>query len=208
VADHTRVREAFARLLSRDAPWRFLSILGPTETGKSEITKQMLANALLIPGLACGRLDFKGTTDMDAEVRAFVQELGVPLPPSRRPLNERLGHILSELRERRIPALVILDTYEQAGEARNWAESQLLPSLIRATWLRVVIAGQDVPKFGAAVWASVACPPLELLPPPPDEWYEYGKPHHADLTLEWVQYFCGLVGNKASVLAQLLGPKE
>jgi hypothetical protein len=43
VADHSGVREAFACLLTRDAPWRFLPIVGPTETGKSHITKQMLA---------------------------------------------------------------------------------------------------------------------------------------------------------------------
>ena len=69
MADHSGVREAFARLLARDATWRFLPIRGPTETGKSHITKQMLANALRIPELACGRFDFKGTTDMDAEVQ-------------------------------------------------------------------------------------------------------------------------------------------
>ena len=67
MADHSGVREAFASLLARDPAWRFLPIVGPTETGKSHITKQMLANALHIPGLACGRFDFKGTTDMDAE---------------------------------------------------------------------------------------------------------------------------------------------
>ena len=49
MADHSGVREAFARLLAPDATRRFLPILGPTETGKSHITKQMLANALQIP---------------------------------------------------------------------------------------------------------------------------------------------------------------
>jgi hypothetical protein len=82
MADHNGVREAFACLLARDTTWRFLPILGPTETGKSHITNQMLANALRIDGLACGRFGFKGTTGMDAEVRAFVQDLGVPLPPA------------------------------------------------------------------------------------------------------------------------------
>ena len=49
MADHSGVREAFACLLARQASWRFLPIRGPTETGKSHITKQMLANALQIP---------------------------------------------------------------------------------------------------------------------------------------------------------------
>ena len=206
MADHSGVREAFARLLARDATWRFLPILGPTETGKSHITKQMLANALRIPELACGRFDFKGTTDMDAEVRAFVQDLGVPLPPANPQLNERLGHILDALKQRARPAFLVFDTYEAAGEAQDWVEKQLLPSLIRATWLRVVIAGQRVPEVAGAVWASVACAPLQLVPPPPAEWFEYGKQYRPDLTLAEVETACRLACNKASLLAQLLGP--
>ena len=130
MADHSRIREAFARLLARDATWRFLPILGPSETGKSHITNQMLANALRIPELACGRFDFKGTTDMDAEVRTFVQELGVPPPPANARLNERLGHILDALKQRARPAFLVFDTYEAAGKAQDWVEKQLLPSLI------------------------------------------------------------------------------
>ena len=166
MADHSGVREAFACLLARDPTWRFLPIYGPTETGKTHITKQMLANALRIPELACGRFDFKGTTDMDEEVHNFVQWLGVPRPPANPKLNERLGHILDALKQRARPALLVFDTYELAGAAEDWVEKQLLPSLIRATWLRVVIAGQRVPEFAGAVSASVARAPLQLVPPP------------------------------------------
>jgi hypothetical protein len=207
MADHTGVREAFAGLLARDTTWRFLPIVGPSETGKSHITNQMLANALRIPGLACGRFDFKGTTGMDNEVRAFVRELGVPLPPAGRRLNERLGSILDELNQRVRPALLIFDTYEVAGKAQDWVERQLLPSLIRATWLRVVITGQGVPELAGAVWASVARAPLQLVPPPPADWFEFGKQHRPDLTLALVEDVCRLAVNKASLLAQLLGPK-
>ena len=205
MADHGGVREAFARLLAPDATWRFLPILGPTETGKSHITKQMLANALQIPELACGRFDFKGTTNMDREVRAFVQFLGVPLPPADLQLNERLGDILDALKQRARPAFLVFDTYEVAGEAQDWVERQLLPSLIRATWLRVVIAGQRVPEVAGAVWASAARAPLQLVPPPPADWFEYGKQYRPDLTLADVESVCRLT-NKASVLKQLLVP--
>jgi hypothetical protein len=207
MADHSGVCEAFACLLARDATWRFLPILGPTETGKSHITKQMLANALHIPGLACGRFDFKGTTDMDAEVRAFVQELEVHLPPDNRRLNERLGLILGELKQRARPSLLIFDTYEAAGESQDWVERQLLPSLIRATWLRVVIAGQRAPEFVGAVWASVARAPFRLVLPPPEDWFEYGRQHCSGLTLAFVAEMCRITANKAGILAQVLGPK-
>jgi hypothetical protein len=101
MADHSGVREAIASLLTRDAAWQFLPVRGPSETGRSHISRQMLMNALRIPELACGRFDFKGGTDMDAEVPIFVQDLDVPLPPAELPLNDRLRRILEALVARR-----------------------------------------------------------------------------------------------------------
>ncbi len=207
MADHNGVREVFAQLMDREAPWRFLPIRGLTETGKSHITRQMLANALRVPELACGRFDFKGTTSLDAEVRIFIQDLGVPLPPASTQLSDRLGRTLDELKQRARPTFLVFDTYEAAGDARDWVEKQLLPCLIRTTWLRVVIAGQRVPEFSGAVWASAARAPLDLVPPPPTDWFEYGKQHRPNLKLADVKTACRLACNKASLLAQLLGPE-
>jgi hypothetical protein len=81
MADHTQARAAFAQLLTRTPPWRYLPLRGPSEVGKSYITKQMLGNVLRMPALACGRFDFKGTTDMDVELHWFVQQLEIPAPP-------------------------------------------------------------------------------------------------------------------------------
>jgi hypothetical protein len=141
-------------------------------------------------------------------LRLFVQDLGVTLPSGAR-LNDRLTNILDELKRRAQPALLIFDTYEAAGEAQDWVEKQLLPSLIRASWLRVVIAGQTVPSSAGAVWASAAPPPLQIVPPPPADWWEYGKRHRPELglTLAQVEDFCRVAYNKASLLAQLFGPR-
>jgi len=206
MADHTGARDAFASLLTCNAPWRFLPLRGPSETGKSHITRQMLANTLQLADLACGRFDFKGTTDMDAELRAFVQDLGVPMPPPSPRLNDRFAEILGALKQRARPTLLVFDTYEAAGEAQDWAEKQLLPSLIRATWLRVVIAGQRVPPDAGAVWAAAARAPLQLTSPPPADWFEYGRHHRPGLTLAEVEIACRLSFHKASLLSQLLGP--
>lgn len=206
MADHNGVRDAFAALLTHNTALRFLPLQGPTETGKSHVTRQMLANALQVPELACGRFDFKGTTNMDGELRAFVQDLGVPLPPASPRLNDRLASVLDALKRRARPALLVFDTYEGAGEAQDWIERQLLPSLVRLAWLRVVIAGQRVPPVAGAVWASAASSPLPLLPPPPADWLDYGKRYHPNLTLADVELFCRHASNKASLLAQLLGP--
>jgi hypothetical protein len=101
---------------------------------------------------------------------------------------------------------LIFDTYEMAGEAQQWVEKSLLQSLIRATWLRVVVAGQQVPDASGAVWAAVACPVVQVEPPPPADWYDYGKRHRPNLKLTDVETACDLARGKASLLAQLLGP--
>jgi hypothetical protein len=49
MADHTQARAAFAQLLTRTPPWRYLPLRGPSEVGKSYITKQMLGNVLRMP---------------------------------------------------------------------------------------------------------------------------------------------------------------
>jgi hypothetical protein len=201
------VREAFAVLLTRQAPWRFLPLCGPSETGKSHITRQMLANGLRMPDLACGRFDFKGGIDMDAELRAFVAELGVPPPPPSSLLNERLGQVLSALTDRKRPTLLVFDTFESAAQPqRDWVEKELLLRLMRAPWLRVVVAGQRVPDCIGAVWDTVARRTIELMPPHPLDWLDYGSRHRPGLRLEEVETVCRLANHKASLLAQLLGP--
>lgn len=205
MAGHNAVRQAFASLLTWAAPWRYLALRGPSEIGKSHITREMFVNALSIRDIACGRFDFKGTTAMDTEIRTFVQELGVPVSEAGARLQERLSHILASLRKRGRPTLLIFDTYEMAVETEQWMEEQLLPSLIRAHWLRVVIAGQTVPDPTGAIWAAVACPTIQLVPPSPKDWFDYSKQHRGDLTLVDVETVCRLASDKASVLAQLLG---
>ena len=206
MADHSGARAAFAELLTAGAPWRLLRICGVSETGKSHITRQMLANVLAIPDIACGRFDFKGTTDMAREIRAFVQDLEVSAPPTGLRLHEGLDQIVAALRQRARPTLLIFDTYEMAGETREWVEKSLLQGLMRATWLRVVVAGQRVPEASGAVWATVAGPTVQLELPQPADWYDYGRLHRPELKLEQVETACDLARGKASLLAQLLGP--
>lgn len=141
---------------------------------------------------------------MDNEVKALVQDLGVSVPAQNPRLHERLGEILIALKQRACPTLLIFDTYEMAGDAQDWVEKQLLPCLIRATWLRVVIAGQKVPDSIGAVWAAVSHPTVELVTPPPADWFVYARQHRPDLTLSDVETACRLT-RKSSVLDQLLG---
>lgn len=208
MADHSLVRDLFEQLLTRSASFRYLPVRGPSEVGKTHVSMRMLENALHVPALACGRFDFKGTTDLDAEVRAFVQWLQVVLPPSDKRLNERFGHILDDLKRHARPTLLLFDTYEAAGESREWVEKQLLPSLIRATWLRVVIVGKQVPEPTGAIWERVASCIIELQPPPAEDWLLFGQQHNPEITIEFVRQAHQLCNGRASILSGLLGPKR
>jgi len=114
VADHTTAQRAFAQLITRNAPFRLLPIHGRSETGKSHLTKQFLRNALKIPCLTCGRFDFKGSADIDAELRVFAQhlEVAVPTPGT---VASQLAHIFALLKGGTRPTLLIFDTFEMAG---------------------------------------------------------------------------------------------
>src|SRR5262249_21485369 len=90
MADHGDARAAFARLLSDASPKRALLVRGASETGKSHMSKQMIRNASALPGIRCGRFDFKGTANMGIEVEAFSRLLGIEPPPGTT-LNERLA---------------------------------------------------------------------------------------------------------------------
>jgi hypothetical protein len=197
MADHSAVRDAFAQLITREAAVRYLSIQGPSETGKSHITKELLVNAMHIDGLACGRFDFKGMSDVESELSLLVDNLDVPIPPPASTLNQRLSGVLTSLRQRGRPALMIFDTFEQAGEAASWVD-QLLVDLIRAPYLRIVIAGQRVPERGRRT--------IRLTLPAPEDWHEYGRLHKPEIDLEFVRTAHECCRGKASVLAQLLGP--
>ena len=193
-------------LLTRDAPWRFLPVAGQSEVGKTHITQQMLANALRLPGLACGRLDFKGTAQLEIALGSFIAELGVEAPAGSR-LSERLSRVLAALRQKERPALLIFDTYELAsGEEQDWLEKQLLLTLVRAPWLRVVVAGQKVPDRQSEPWAAVAAPVVQLQPPPPEDWLAFALLHKPGIDLSFVRQAHCYCGGKASTLAGLLGP--
>ena len=199
ICDHRKVSDAFTKLLTRESPFRFLPVCGHSELGKTQITKSMQLNALQMSEIVCGRFDFKGGAGLDNEVAALATQVEAPKPPASLSLNGRLSNILAALKDRGQPTLLIFDTYEDAGEAVDWLENQLLPGLIRADWLRVVIAGQKAPERGDAIVSAVSAPLIELESPPPEDWFEYGKPHKAGITLAFVRQLYECVGQGQSV---------
>jgi hypothetical protein len=207
MADHWEPRTAFAALLCAESPFRALVVRGASETGKSHMSRQMLRNATSLTGVRCARLDLKGTTNMDVEVEAFSWPLDVE-PPSGGSLTERLSRIFTVLRGRARPTILLFDSYEAAGEVREWVEKVLLPHLGSASWLRVVVTGQSVPdRFGTA-WEAFAAPLVSLTTPAAEHWYEYGRINRGEaIDLGFVTQACELADGRPSVLASLFGPR-
>jgi hypothetical protein len=205
VADHREAQRAFAQLITRASPFRILLIHGSSETGKSHLTKQFLGNSFKIADLTRGRFDFKGSSDMDAELRAFAERLDVSLPTPGAGASVQLAEVFTSLKGAARPTLLIFDTFELAGEAERWVKENLLLSVISAPWLRVIIVGQRVPERLGEPWAQVGSPTIELRPPTAEEWFEYAHPHNP-VDLEFVRKAHSLVGGKSSILSQLLRP--
>jgi len=124
-------------------------------------------------------------------------------------LSERLAGIFAELRRQPRPTLLVFDTYEAAGEAKDWIEGVLLPRLVSAHWLRVVITGQSVPVRAGSTWESVAASTLTLQLPGPEDWLTYGRTNRGQaLALDFVMQAHELAEGKPSLLAGLLGPRS
>lgn len=206
LANHDNARLAFAELVTRSAKFRLLAIKGSSETGKSHLTEQFFNNAhRRVTVCRCARFDFKGTDQIDQTLATFVQHLDVPLPPPAVSLSDRFRHILQSLAQRQQPCLLIFDTYEDAGDAERWICDSLLASLHLYQWLRVVIAGQNVPPCHGKLWDEEAMV-LNLAQPEPVHWHTYAQTNGRAMSLRFIQEAHKHTNGKASILAQLCGP--
>ena len=208
-ADCEPVRDAFTRLLTVGTPHRVLLVRGASETGKSLLTRHLLGLALRYDWLACGRLDLKSGTDLEGEFVRFVAYLGVDdavKATAGQPLRARLDAMLVALRARRHPTLLLFDTFEQGGDLARWVEDHALLAVPRAPWLRVLIAGQEVPNPAAAPWAGFAASIARLQQLGWEEWYDYGRRYHPNLTEQFAQQLHELARGRHIHLGRLLGP--
>ncbi len=206
IADHREAQRAFAALITRQSPHRLLCIYGASDTGKSHLTKQFLRNAPKVAGIRYCRFDLKGSSDMSAEMQTFASRLGAPEPAAELGLAQKFGQVLAHLEKHVQPTLLIFDTFERAGGLERWVKESLLFSLGRAPWLRVIIVGQQVVRKYGEPWEEISADPVQLHPPTPQEWCEYGRVHQPSITLPQVEFVHALAKGRSSLLAQLFGP--
>jgi hypothetical protein len=103
-----------------------------------------------------------------------------------------LSSVVEQLRADPQPTLLLIDTFDQAPpDVQQWVQAQLLPGLLRAPWLRVVVAGVQVPNPQSAVWSMLCGPVQQLSRPTPGDWHKWCRERlNKDLPLEEIEVLC------------------
>ena len=172
-ADNFSLRDAFETMLTRASPYRVLLVNGESERGKTIATKQLLSSAIALEWLRCGRLEFKGTNELEGEIPPFVLHLRVS-EPKKGKLLRRLKQVFNDLNMQKRPTLLIFDAYETCDSRTGyWLENVVLVETARADWLRVIIAGQKTPKKTEYLpWEPYSCS-IHLDQPTCEDWIEF-----------------------------------
>jgi hypothetical protein len=209
LADRDDVRSAFSEMLTASARYRILLLRGPGGIGKTTLVRYFTETASHHHWLSVGALDCKGGVGLEVEFTRFVTQLGINSVlhhNARKPMEAQFDALLTTLRERNQPTLMSFDTFEQGGELASVVEEHLLREVPRASWLRVVIAGQFVPETRPP-WADFA-QVITLGTLPWEAWYDFGKRHRADLTPEFARQIHTLAQGHPGLLGALLKPAE
>jgi len=161
LADRT-VREwpAVLQLLTSDAAKRILIFKGPSGYSKSALlgAAAKYAKNFRVP---TAYVDFNDTNLLiEANVvREFQSAFSRVLPAFAAQKGADRWALRQALRSLEGGALILLDSYEEAAEAKelpNWIETQLLTEIEECESLRFIIGGQKVPDFERARWRERA----------------------------------------------------
>jgi hypothetical protein len=145
-------------LLTSDSHKRLLMFKGPSGYGKSALLGAAAKYAKLLR-IPTAYVDFKDTAllseanvlrQLKAGLGRLLPEFAAQKDPDRWTLHQAL-HALQE------PALILLDTYEQASKTKElseWIETQLLAEAEECERLRFIIGGQKVPDSDRARWCD------------------------------------------------------
>ncbi len=206
-ADNFPLHDAFATMITRESPHRVLLVQGESERGKTCATKQLITSAIGFEWLACGRLDFKGGTRFEDEISSFVVHLGVSEPLGTGDSLMQLKQIFNDLQKQARPTLLLFDTYEvvKGNPIGNWLENVVLLATPRADWLRVVIAGQEIPnRTSYQPWEAYSHSIL-LEKPTCADWIKFADSQRVAVPTSLVRGVFDATDGSAAVLSQLIG---
>ena len=206
LANQLEARDAFTTFVTRESAVRLLMLRGPAETGKTMLTREFLANALKIPRLTSAALDFKGAAASAEELRRFAGQLQIAVPGESVSQARDLARLFLQLKGAASPTLLIFDTFERAGEGATWVEDELFHELEDAPWLRVVVAGQRLPRFGDGSAIASIARTIEVRAPTVEDWQQYADRYRPGVSPEAVRTAYDFAGGRATLMAQLFGP--
>ena len=160
IANRANEIETFLNLYSPNRKEKALFLWGESNRGKTTLINEMYRQGCAISATACAKGDFKNSASIDEVIAMVSHSLSDKIP-------ELEGADTDSFRERlastNIPTVLLFDTFEDATtESVLWIETVLLPFVGRSDGLRVVVAGQAIPK-GQSSWSEIAVP-IELLP--------------------------------------------
>ena len=161
IANCKDVLTSFSAILNEASSKRILLILGGSGLGKTTIIGE-LAAALEIehPRPIYAQLDLKGGF-LERVLEPFARSLGLATMYERllqmAPL-DRFSALFNELARQRKPMVLFFDSFESGGSYAQWIQENVMPTAATDNWLRVVIAGKEVPDPQtpqAALWRSI-----------------------------------------------------
>lgn len=162
LADGFEVRDAVKKILCAQSKHRIVLLGGESGRGKSEICRVLRDLRWHFKWLRCGRFELKGGTEVGRALDDFIEDLqAAPLLPASAYTApyQRANALFAALDRSPQPTLLVFDTFDEAGDFGRWVEECVLFEVINRDWLRVVVAGQRLPKSVAVPWASLCGSP-------------------------------------------------
>ena len=209
-ADHFDLRDLCASFLVRDSSLKYVLARGESECGKTSITKHLitLTDEKSFDWLRVGRIDFKGQPEVSEEFKRCALLMGLEATPDpNASLKEQLEEMIELIARKPQPTLLIFDTYEKIShsELGNWLEETLLLISHRVyPWLRILIAGKEIPDPTDKLWRNQAST-IQLKPPGEDDWVEYAARSPKTPNPEAIREVFRLTDGKPSALFAVIG---
>ncbi len=205
LVDRKRETSRLADLLSGQSSTRIFLIRGRSQMGKSYLLERV-EEYLRKVKVAFSRSECRNLSKLDDLFRdLFVAMPNVFLPATKNERAKRDEAVLRDLRELKVPVLLMLDDYEKGPRCmKEWVESKLLPSMGYLNALAVTIAGESVPEHEGKPWRHLTeCLDLHAIRDA-DEWYQHSQRHKTGATFEFIEnltwFTDGIPGRIAMVL--------
>jgi hypothetical protein len=202
LADGLEVRRAVEGVLCAESEHRIVLVRGESGRGKTQACRVLGQLGMQFEWLRCGRLDLKGTSELGPAVHNFITDLRaekhLPTSPSGGAL-DRISGLIAALDRASQPTLLVFDTFEAGGEFSRWVEDRVFPAVKQHEWLRVVVAGQEVPAFAAAT-CRVPALPVTLKCIPVVDWIEFGQRYKKDLPQHEVETLYKVAGDNHTLM--------